>query len=92
MCVGAWHDGVRGVVDLVGRYADGTVPADEISTASWNVTPTDILAPDGPATIADTVFRPLKEMEDAGDIELTDFTSLIVAWWASGARATIYAP
>jgi len=92
VCVGAWHDGVPGVVELVGLYADGTVPATTLLTASWNIRPADITAPDGPATIAETVFRPLKAMQDRGEIELTDFTSLVADWRAAGGVASIYQP
>lgn len=92
VCVGAWHDGLQGVIELVDLYADGTVPASTILTASWNLRPSEITAPAGPATIAERLFRPLKAMQDRGEIELTDFTSLVASWRAAGGAASMYRP
>jgi len=93
VCVGAWHDDVAGVHELVDLYATGTVPATDMLTASWNVIPAQITATDGPATIEETIFLPLKAMEDAGQIELTDFTTLVETWRARyAARAYLYQP
>lgn len=93
VCVGAWHNDVAGVQELVDLYAAGTVAATDMLTASWNITPAQIQATNGPATIEQTVFLPLKEMESAGTIELTDFTTLVAAWQTrNSGRAYVYQP
>ena len=93
VAIGSWHDGVNGVQELVELYANGTVPATEMLTASWNITPAQIMAPDGPALIVQATFLPLKVMEGAGKIELTDFTTLVQRWRTRHAgRAYIHRP
>lgn len=92
VCVGAWHDGVPGVEALVAARDAGQTPAGAFLTASWNVTPTEILAADGPATIATHIFRPLAALQAAGAIETTDFTTLVSRWREAGGIATIYQP
>ena len=90
---GAWHDGVAGVQELVGRYADGTVAATTMLTASWNLTPGELRAAGGPATIDSTVFAPLAALRAQGLVEVTDFTSLKRKWQRDfGAVAGMYKP
>jgi hypothetical protein len=93
VAVGQWHNDVAGVEELVDLYANGTVPASVLLTASWNVTPSQITAVNGPQTIETTVFLPLKAMENAGTIQLTDFTTLVDVWRTRfGAQAYLYQP
>ena len=93
VCVGSWHNGVTGVQELVDLYANGTVPASVMLTASWNVMPSEILASNGPANIEQTVFLPLKALRDAGKIAVTDFTTLVNLWKTSyGGQAYLYQP
>ena len=93
VCVGAWHNTVAGVQELVDLYAKGTVPASVMLTASWNVTPSEILASNGTANIEQTVFLPLKTLRDAGKIAVTDFTTLVNLWKTSyGGQAYLYQP
>jgi hypothetical protein len=77
---GAWANEVAGVEELVALYEDGTVPGDQMLTASWNVTPNDLQATDGIATIDADVLAPLATLQGAGKIEVTDFTSLVATW------------
>lgn len=93
VAVGQWHNGVPGVQELTERYMDGTVPWTHMLTASWNVTPAQITAVDGPATIETSIFLPLKAMEEAGKIRLTDFTTLVELWQTQfGGEAYLYEP
>ncbi len=92
-CVGAYHDGVTGVQELVGFYGDGTVAASKMLTASWNVKPSEITAPNGLADIEQNVLVPLQAMQEAGTIKVTDFTTMINNWKTQhGAEAFLYQP
>lgn len=93
VAVGAWHDEVVGVRALVDLYARGTIPARTMLTASWNVTPTDIMAPSGIDTIDSQVLMPLQTLQTAGQVVTTDFTSLVATWRTMyGASGTFYHP
>ncbi|MBL9016673.1 MAG: hypothetical protein JNL83_20970, partial [Myxococcales bacterium] len=89
VAVGAWHDGVAGVQELVELHASGVVPADQLLTASWNVTP---LALADLATVEATVLAPMAALRDAGDVVVGDFRALVDTWRAAGARAALYRP
>ena len=90
---GQWENGVTGVAELVGLYANGTVPTTTLLTASWNIGPGELTAKDGPATIDTTVFAPLAALRDQGVVHSTDFTSLVKTWQTEfGGVAGIYMP
>lgn len=91
--VGAWHDDVAGVEELVALYANGTVAADVMLTAGWNINPSSIIATDGIAEIERTVLAPIAALRDAGTIVPTDFRSLVTTWETRyGAQAFLYQP
>jgi hypothetical protein len=90
--IGAWHDGVAGVAELVALYANGTVAADVMLTASWNINPASITPPNGPQQIDDSVLTPIASMRDQGTVVVTDFTSLVAEWRAQGGVASMYEP
>jgi len=92
VAVGAWHDELAGVDELIGLSAAGTVPATTILTASWNLLPNELTPPDGPATVDATLFAPLAARRDAGTIVVTDFTTLVATWQARGGAAGLYQP
>jgi len=93
VAVGAWEDEVAGVRALVDRYAAGTVPPDRMLTASWNIRPDVITAPDGLETVEETVIGPVAGMRDEGLIVVTDFTTLVSTWrTAYGGEAFVYGP
>ncbi len=93
LAVGAWHDDVAGVEELVGLYADGTVPPGVMLTASWNLTPTVLLSEDGPAQIDATVLEPMAELRDQGLVVVTDFSTLTEIWASDyGSQAYVYSP
>lgn len=90
--IGAWHDDVEGVRELVALNASGELPATAFLTAAWNVSPSSFMGPDGVATVADTVLAPIAAMRDEGTIEVSTFTSLVAGWRESGADAYLYQP
>jgi hypothetical protein len=87
--VGSWHDGVTGVQELVQLYASGTVPPEQMLTASWNINPQAIANLDA---VDASVLAPIAALRDAGDVVVLDFRALVAAWRASGARASLYRP
>lgn len=93
VAVGAWHDEVAGVEELVSLYASGTVAPDVLLTASWNIQPTDITATNGVDQIDASVFVPIAKMRDEGTVVVTDFTTLVAGWKTTfGAKPGPYAP
>lgn len=91
--VGAWHDDLAGVNELVQLYADGTVAADVLLTASWNINPASLTAPNGLADIEQTVLIPIAALRDQGRVVVTDFTALVDTWrTAYGGEAFLYQP
>ena len=87
--VGSWHDDVAGVQELVSLYASGTVPPDQMLTASWNINPQAIANLDA---VDASVLAPIAALRDAGDVVVIDFQSLVDTWRAAGARAALYRP
>lgn len=93
VAVGAWHDDVAGVDELVQDYADGTVAADAMLTASWNITPASIIATGGIDQLDATVLAPIAALRDQDRIVVSDFRALVTAWQTEhGARAFLYQP
>jgi hypothetical protein len=73
--------------------AKGTIASNVILTVSWNIRPTDIMAPDGLTQIEMATFIPIAQLRDAGSIVVTDFTSLAKTFADQyGSKAFLYQP
>ena len=93
LAFGAWHDGVVGVVELVNLYKSGAVQPSELLTASWNLRPDELTASNGIDTIDTTVLQPLAEMQAAGTVVVTDFTTLAATFASTyDGTAFVYQP
>jgi len=93
VAIGAWHDDVTGVEELVALRANGGVPAAVMLTASWNINPSAITAPDGLGEIEDTILVPIATLRDEGTVVVTDFTTLVETWQTRhGGEAYLYQP
>jgi hypothetical protein len=92
VAVGAWRDEVAGVEELVALRADGTVAEDVMLTVSWNITPIELNEPGGIDQIDANVLTPIAALRDAGDVVVTDFTSLVAMWQSAGGEANLYMP
>lgn len=90
--IGAWHDDVTGVNELVSLNASDTLPEAAFLTAAWNLSPSTFMGPDGVATVANTVLAPIAAMRDEGTIVVQTFTQLVDAWRERGAEAYLYQP
>jgi hypothetical protein len=93
VAIGSWHDEVAGVEELVALRASGDVPSDLLLTASWNLLPMDLLADGGIEAIEQDVLVPIAALRDAGDVVVTDFTTLVEIWYGEyGGGASLYQP
>ncbi len=93
VALGAWHDDIAGVEELVALRENGDVPSDVMLTSSWNLQPVDIMAAGGVEQLEAEVFVPIAALRDQGAIVVTDFTSLVETWTTQhGAEAFIYQP
>lgn len=91
--LGAWHNDVAGIEELVEAYAEGTVSTDVMLTASWNINPSSLMAVNGLDQIESTVLAPIAQLRDDGKVVVTDFTTLVATWQSEyGARAFLYQP
>lgn len=91
--VGAFRGDVAGITSLVDAYRTGEVDPACMLTASVHIRPVELLAPGGLAAVEASVIRPLVALRDAGEVVLTDFTSLVATWRQGfGASACLYAP
>jgi hypothetical protein len=79
-CIGQYSRGVAGIGELIALYRSRTVPPTCMLTAALHILPAQITAPGGLQSIEDSIIAPLAAMRDAGDIVVTDFTSLIEEW------------
>lgn len=93
VALGAWHNDLAGVDELVALYENGTVAPSVMLTTSWNINPSSINTATGPADIDATIFAPIQKMRDDGLVDVTDFTKLVSKWKTEfGAVAGQYKP
>ena len=90
-CVGAYKGDIATIAELVALYRTGQAPATCLLTATIHVNPSTITGPVGLATVESSVLQPLAALRDSGQIELTDFSTLIATWKRDyGGRACTY--
>jgi hypothetical protein len=78
--IGPYKKSIASIAELIALYRSGAVPSTAMLTFSCNIGPSTIGAPNGLASIADTVIAPLVAWRDSGLVALTDFTLLIHVW------------
>lgn len=79
-CVGQYKGDVSGVNELVRLYQTGAVDTTKILTASFHIQPISIMVPANLLAVEDTVIKPLVALRARGEVELTDFTTLVGIW------------
>ena len=93
VAVGTWARDAAGVQELVTLYEDGTIPPDQMLTASWNIQPSVLTSATGIADVEASVMVPIGALRDAGSVVVTDFTTLVTTWRTQyGGRSSIYQP
>ncbi len=79
-CIGQFAGDVLGVQRLVNLYRSGAIRPVNILTASFHIKPAMITAPAALLAVEDTILKPLEALRARGEVEITDFTSLIDIW------------
>lgn len=80
VCVGAYKGDLAGVSELAELYRSGRVASTCMLTTSYHIKPGDIMTAAGLDQVERAVLAPLAALRSSGQVELTDFTSLVVTW------------
>ena len=88
--VGQWRSDIAGVVELTEHARAGLVPTTCMLTASFHITPSSL---SNLTRVQSDVLSPLRSLQASGQIELTDFTSLVSTWHSRfGGQACVHTP
>ena len=89
-CVGAWKSDISGIDELTAMYRSGAQPATCMLTSTYHITPSSISSASGLASIERDVLVPLSTRRSSGQVEITDFTTLVATWQgAYGGKACV---
>ena len=90
-CVGAFKSDIAGITELAGRYQSGQAESTCMQTSTYHITPSTIGSPSAMAALERDVLTPLASLRSAGQVEVTDFTSLVATWHTRfNAKACVY--
>ena len=90
-CVGAFKGDIAGINELVARYQAGQADSTCMQTSTYHVTPSTLGSPSAMTALERDVLAPLASLRSAGQVEVTDFTSLVGTWRSKfGAKACVY--
>lgn len=78
--IGAYKGDIAGISVLRGLYESGRVTPTCMLTNTFHVTPTMISSATSLNTLEQDVLLPLQSLRSAGQIVITDFTSLVATW------------
>jgi hypothetical protein len=79
-CVGAFKGDIAGINELVARYKAGQAESSCIQTSTYHVTPSTLGSSSAMTALERDVLTPLASLRSAGQVEVTDFTSVVTAW------------
>ena len=90
-CVGAFKGDIAGINELVSRYQSGQAESTCMQTSTFHITPATLGSSSAMAALERDVLTPLATLRSAGQVEVTDFTTLITTWRNRfSGRACIY--
>jgi hypothetical protein len=90
-CVGAFKGDLDGIRELLARYESGQSASTCMQTSTYHITPTVISSASSLSSLERDLLSPLATLKASGDVEITDFTSLVATWRRDfGAQACIY--
>ena len=90
-CVGAFKSDIAGVNELIARYQSRQAESTCMQTSTYHITPTTLGSSSEMAALDLDVLTPLSKLRSAGQVEITDFTSLVATWRGRfNSRACIY--
>lgn len=78
--IGGFKGDVAGVSELWNLGKAGTIAANCILTSTYHITSADFATPSRLAAVERDVIAPLLSLRSAGQVVLTDFTSLVSTW------------
>ena len=78
--VGGFKGDIAGVSELWNLGKAGTIAANCILTSTYHITSASIATPGKLAEVERDVIAPLVSLRSAGQVVLTDFTSLVSTW------------
>jgi hypothetical protein len=88
--VGQWRSDIAGIIELTEHARSGLVPTTCMLTASFHITPSSL---SNLTRVQSDVLSPLRSLQASGQIELTDFTSLVSTWHSRfGEQACVHTP
>lgn len=90
-CVGAFKGDIAGISELVARYQSGQAESTCMQTSTYHVTPSTLGSPSAMTALERDVLTPLASLRSAGQVAVTDFTTLVATWRTKfNGRACIY--
>jgi len=78
--VGTYKGDIAGITTLTGLYASGKVNSSCMLTSTYHIIPAMIESANTLATLERDVLLPLYALRSGGQVEITDFTSLVAKW------------
>ena len=82
---------LAGISELSALSSTGTVESTCILTSTYSIMPSSIISSSTLAAVERDVLLPLQALRAAGQVEITDFTSLVATWKGQyGGKACIY--
>lgn len=89
--VGGFKGDIDGIGDLVARYASGQAATACMQTSTYHIMPATLSSSSSLTTLERDVLSPLATMRSSGQVEVTDFTSLVATWKSRfGGQACTY--
>lgn len=90
-CVGAFKGDIAGIGELVARYRSAQAESTCMQTSTYHITPATLGSSSAMAALERDVLTPLSGLRSAGQVEVTDFTSLVATWRSRfGGKACVY--
>lgn len=78
--VGGYKLDIAGIPTLTGLYASGKISTSCMLTSTYHIIPAMIESASTLATLERDVLQPLNTLRSSGQVEITDFTSLVAKW------------
>ncbi|CAN5437099.1 hypothetical protein BH11PSE11_BH11PSE11_22930 [soil metagenome] len=78
--VGAYKGDIAGIGELTSLYQTGQVASSCMLTSTVHISPSVLGSASSLTTLDQTVLTPLQALRSRGEVEVTDFTSLIATW------------
>ncbi len=91
VAVGSYKYDIASIPELTALYQSGQVEASCMLTSTYHIVPLDFISSASVATLEKDVLLPLQALRNKGDVEITNFTSLIAKWKTqSASKACIH--